>query len=129
MIFNRKSSGLEYVSEDTLNIIKDIKGGLEIASYYTVSGASEGHKGFTLHEIQTPDDTIYVTGYKRYQTLPASTFRPLAVHSSRTKTTYLYLYVPNVIATYRDGKYTGEFTPKRPILSVKDLKKYIWENL
>lgn len=128
MFFKRKITGIECVTEDTLKIIADLKGGLQITDYATLSGAVEGYGGLGLHDIKTPDDNIYVKGFRRFRTLPEHTGLSMAAYCSKNKTTYLFLHVQQLVVLFKDGKYIEEKTPYSRILTMYDLKKFIYQD-
>jgi hypothetical protein len=125
LFFKRKITGMDSVSEHTLKVISDLKSGLQITDYHTLSGGWEGYSGRILDEIATKDDIIYVRGYRKFRTLPEFTGELRAAYCSKNKITYLSIPYHQVIALFKGGKYIEEKSPYNRITSMYQLEKFI----
>jgi hypothetical protein len=128
LFFRNRITGIECVSEETLKIITDLKGGLQITDFHTLSGAWEGISGHILDEIKTKDDVIYVRRYRKFKTLPEITGEPMAAYCCKNKTTYLFLPYQQVIALFREGRYLEEKAPYSRITSMYQFERFIYQD-
>jgi hypothetical protein len=93
------------ITEDVKHIINDIKGAYGVKTYRTKSGYMVGGFKYAITKIKTPNDTIFITGYRRFfsnQLLDDI----VGAYNHLTRTTYLYSPVEKKMTMIRKGRIT-----------------------
>jgi hypothetical protein len=93
------------ITKDVKHIINDIKGAYGVKSYHTKSGVTVGGDKPALTKIKTPNDTIFITGY-RFLSTNRLLDDIVGAYNHLSRTTYLYNPLEKKMILIKKGRIT-----------------------